>query len=182
MKRIIILILLSLLIISLIGCASAVFPPTWPRDRKTRGPLEIPNGDPIETSKTVTLVNAVVGSQLTRIGPDRAYMDFHSWTDLIIERLETELIKRGVKVVPSGVHVFKISLSSVVPIPGAALRQCTVDTKVCVEKVDGNWTRTYKCTSKGLGTQCYGPEHTSIASYNSVKAIVTDPAFREALK
>jgi hypothetical protein len=72
-------------------------------------PVAMDTAGPIATGKSVSLVNGTEDFKITLLGtvsgdyPLRnCYADLETWTDITIEQLETELQKRGVRVVVPG--------------------------------------------------------------------------------
>ena len=71
-----------------------------------RGPIEVEMDvvGPIETSKEISIINGLVESGPSQVGVcgDYKYLaDFELWTDFVVDQLETDLKKRGVRVVNS---------------------------------------------------------------------------------
>jgi hypothetical protein len=200
-KKVITLMLAGLLI-SLTECVPNVKSPEWPMRVKSGmpitgggrplGPVEIENGDPIHSQKTVALLNGVREAGLTRISQARVWADYRAWTDVIVERLEIELKKRAVRFGTLANHVFKVSITTIT-VDNAASQNATV--YVSVERADG-WVKNYKgyfpkraspeikkkITERGpIGC---APEKGALcwAVIFVVEEIIKDPDFREALK
>jgi len=64
-------------------------------------PVKMEVVGPIDTSKEIYIVNGITESKLTLVGVielEKYFVDFELWTDFIVDQLESELQKRGVKV------------------------------------------------------------------------------------
>ncbi len=77
-------------------------------------PIAMDKAGPIVTGKSVSFVNGTEDFKITLLGFDgdsftKYYADVETWSDIVIEQLETELQKRGVRVVvPGGPDAHKV--------------------------------------------------------------------------
>jgi hypothetical protein len=145
-------VLAVLLALLLSGCAySTVLQPTWPSLTRSGlqlrfamadyGPLEIPNGDKIETTKCIIVINNTTSSGITRVGEPKMWTDLKVWGSAIADQLNVGLEKRGVKIGATNAIIFKIIVTSVQANGGYGYPD-RVNISVRVEK-DG-WVKMYK--------------------------------------
>ena len=156
---------------------------------------------PIATSKTIAFVNSTSEFKIVLLAT-RNYVDFESWADIIIAQLETELQKRGVRVVnppvtaaqrvvsaqeqvsetqevqvkPESDYSFNVSVRDVKLVQGSWATRCIVT--VMVERADGQWSHTYEGNNASPASAARAIDG---AVYRLVEAVIRDPGFRDAL-
>jgi hypothetical protein len=173
-------------------------------------PLVVPRGQipvtmeavgPIATSKTIAFVNSTSEFKIVLLAT-RNYVDFESWADIIVAQLETELPKRGVRVVsppgtaanrvvsarekvsgiqevqvkPESDYSFNLSVRDVKLVQGSWATRCIVN--VLIERTDGQWSNTYEGNNASPASAARAIDG---AVYRLVEAIIRDPGFRDAL-
>ena len=156
---------------------------------------------PIATSKTISFVNSTSEFKIVLLAT-RNYVDFESWADIIIAQLETELQKRGVRVVnppvtaaqrvvsaqeqvsetqevqvkPESDYSFNVSVRDVKLVQGSWATRCIVT--VMVERADGQWSHTYEGNNASPASAQRAVDG---AVFRAVEAIIKDPGFRNVL-
>ncbi len=154
------------------ACSHVVFP---------RGPIPVKMDTvgPIETTEEISFVNQQTESKLTLIGSQGAHKylaDFKQWTDLVVDQLESELKKRGVRVNPSGDYTFNVSVDNARLFWGAWAIRCIVNVRV--EKDDGTWSKTFEGNNASPATLYRAIDG---AVYRAVEAVLKDSSFKNAI-
>jgi len=154
------------------ACSHVVYP---------RGPIPVTMDvvGPIDTPNEISLVNGVADSELILIatyGAHKYFADFKHWTDLIVDQLETELGRRGVRVKPDGGDIFTVSVENARLFWGAWAIRCIVNVRM--EKVDGTWSKTFEGNNPSPATLYRAIDG---AAYKVVLAIIEDQDFKKAI-
>lgn len=154
------------------ACSHVVYPRgPIPVTMDVVGPIDIPN--------EISFVNGVADSELILIatyGAHKYFADFKQWTDLIVDQLETELDKRGVRIKPDGGDIFTVSVENARLFWGAWATRCIINVRM--EKGDGTWSKTFEGNNTSPATLYRAIDG---AAYKVVLAIIEDQDFKKAI-
>jgi hypothetical protein len=154
------------------ACSHVVYP---------RGPIPVTMDvvGPIDTPNEISFVNGVAESNLILIatyGAHKYLADFKQWTDLIIDQLETELERRGVRVKPDGGDIFTVSVENARLFWGAWATRCIVNVRI--DKGDGTWSKMFEGNNTSPASLYRSIDG---AAYKVVVAIIEDQDFKKAI-
>jgi hypothetical protein len=168
-------------------------------------PVTMEVAGPIAQSNRISLVNSTQEFKiifLATLNYTKYYADFQAWADIIIAQLETELQKRGVKVVspadttanrvvsakekvsktqemqvePESKYIVNVSVLDVKLVQGSWATRCIVN--VLIERADGQWSNTYEGNNASPASAARAIDG---AVYRVVEAIIADGGFRDAI-